>query len=76
MLKEFQITLIEVTTKTMTIVATDLDEAENTAMNFHLGMSDEEENARIKALSTTQKGSVYGEEDSLSEGWIHIFDVD
>lgn len=76
MLKEFQITLIEVTTKTMTILAADLDEAENTAMNFHLGMSDEEENARIKALTTTQKGSVYGEEATLSDGWIHISDVD
>lgn len=76
MMKEFQITLIEVTTKTMTILAADLDEAENTAMNFHLGMSDEEENARIKALTTTQKGSVYGEEEMLSEGWIHISDVD
>ena len=76
MLKEYHITLREVTTKDMIIVAPTKMEAANTALRFHFGESDQEDNARIKSLTTHVAGTVLGEEANLSEGSIHSYAVD
>jgi hypothetical protein len=76
MLKEYHITLREVTTKDMIIVAPTKMEAANTALRFHFGESDQEDNARIKSLTTRYSGTVHGAEANLSEGLIHCVAVD
>lgn len=76
MMNEYLITLREVTTKTMAIIASSKEEASDTALHFHLGISDQEENARIKALTTDHIGTIHSEEAELSEGYIHCVAVD
>ena len=75
-MKEYHITLREVTTKDMTIVAPTKMEAANTALHFHFGVSNEEENARIKSLTTRHSGTIHGAEANLSEGYILCVTVD
>lgn len=72
----YNIELREVTTKKMTIEASDKESAELTALNFHLGWSDKEENARIKELSVMHEGTISGEETELSVGLVHSSAVD
>lgn len=75
-MQEYLITLTETTTKTMQIVAPSMTEAGETAMLFHFGVSNAEDNARIKSLTTHVSGTVRGEEANLSEGSIHSYAVD
>ena len=76
MLKEYRITLTETTTKDMVIMARSQKEASFTALHHHLGTSDQEENARIKTLTTHVSGSIHGEESALCKGSIHCVAVD
>ena len=76
MMQEYLITLKETVTKTMLIVAPNKSEAGETALLFHLGVSNAEDNARIKSLTTRVSGTVHGEEAYLSEGSIHSSAVD
>ena len=76
MMQEYLITLKETVTKTMLIAAPSKEEGAFTALRFHLGVSDQEENARIKSLTTHVSGTVHGEEAELSEGCIHSSAVD
>ena len=55
MLKEYHITLREVTTKDMIIVAPTKMEAANTALRFHFGESDQEDTAMFPLLSAKDK---------------------
>ena len=75
-MQEYLITLKETTTKTMLILAPSKSEAGETALLFHLGATNAEENARIKSLTTHVTGTVRGEEASLSDGYIHSYAVD
>ena len=75
-MQEYLITLKETTTKTMLIVAPSKGEAVETALLFHLGASNADDNARIKSLTTHVAGTVLGEEANLSEGYIHCVTVD
>ena len=76
MMQEYLITLKETVTKKMLIVAPSKSEADKTALLFHLGASNAEENARIKSLTTHVSGTIHGEEACLSEGFIHSYAVD
>ena len=76
MMQEYLITLKETVTKTMLIAAPSKEEGAFTALRFHLGVSNAEENARIKSLATHVSGTVHGEEACLSAGFIHSYAVD
>ena len=76
MLKEYRITLTETTTKDMVIMARSQKEASFTALHHYLGTSDQEENARIKMLTTHASGSIHGEVSDLCKGSIHCVAVD
>ena len=76
MMQEYLVTLKETVTKKMLIVAPSKSEADKTALLFHLGVSNAEDNARIKSLTTHVSGTVHGEEANLSEGSIHSYAVD
>ena len=76
MMQEYLVTLKETVTKKMLIVAPSKSEADKTALLFHLGVSNAEDNARIKSLTTHVSGTVHGEEAKLSEGSIHSYAVD
>ena len=75
-MQEYLVTLKETVTKKMLIVAPSKSEADKTALLFHLGVSNAEDNARIKSLTTHVSGTVHGEEANLSEGSIHSYAVD
>ena len=76
MMQEYLVTLKETVTKKMLIVAPSKSEADKTALLFHLGVSNAEDNARIKSLTTHVSGTVHGEAANLSEGSIHSYAVD
>lgn len=76
MLKEYHIILTETTTKDMVIMAPSQKVASFTALHHYLGTSDQEENARIKMLTTRVSGSICGEESHLRKGSIHCVAVD
>lgn len=76
MMQEYLITLKETVTKTMLIEALSKSEAGETALLFHLGVSNAEDNARIKSLTTHVSGTVHGKAANLSEGSIHSYAVD
>ena len=76
MMQEYLVTLKETVTKKMLIVAPSKSEADKTALLFHLGVSNAEDNARIKSLTTHVSGTVHGEEANFSEGFIHSYAVD
>ena len=75
-MQEYLITLKETITKKMQIVAPSMTEAGETAILFHFGVSNAEDNARIKSLTTHVSGTVHGEESNLSEGYVHSYAVD
>ena len=75
-MQEYLITLKETITKKMQIVAPSMTEAGETAILFHFGVSNAEDNARIKSLTTHVSGTVHGEKSNLSEGYVHSYAVD
>lgn len=75
-MQEYLITLKETITKKMQIVAPSMTKAGETAMLFHFGASNAEDNARIKSLTTHVSGTIDGEEAILSESSIHSYAVD
>lgn len=76
MTKRFRIVLKETTTKKFLIEAPTKKDAEVTALNFHFGWSDAEENGRIRELSTTREGTVSEDESDSSEESVHSSAVD